>query len=255
MHQGVYVALSGAKLQELKLESIANNLANSNTSGYKKDVISARTFAFELEGQFERLPAMKYPEESIHFPPARQGIYAETLYYGTDFSQGSIRHTENRLDIALNGPGFFVVETPFGERYTRQGSFSLNSSGELTTAEGYRVRGQGLNNLISEDLEIDVRGNVFVDGERRGAIDIVEFDNINVLEKEGHNLFRLKADRAAEQTAAETTVKQGFLEMPNIEITNEIVTLIQVQRMYEAYQKTMRTIDENTGSILRLIAN
>ncbi len=254
MSQGLFVALSGAKLQELKLENISNNLANANTSGYKKDVISARTFIFDLENAFDQISPVKYPEESIHLPAAKKGIYAESLFYGTDFSQGFLKNTENRLDIALDGPGFFAVETPFGERYTRQGSFSLNSDGELLTPDGYKVRGQGLNNLTNDNLEIDENGNVFVEGEPRGSIDIVEFANPALLQKEGHSLYALKTDKADEIAPNKTRVKQGFLEMPNIEVANEIVNLIQVQRMYEAYQKTMTTIDENTRNILRLLS-
>ena len=140
MNQGVYIALSGAKLQELRLEILANNLANSNTSGYKADKVTSRSFIFELE----RAVAGADVSEGMDKPiKAYSGVYSKTLHVGPDFSQGYLKFTGNPLNISLEGPGFIAVETPGGVRYTRQGVYDLNKKGDLVTSDGYYVRGKG----------------------------------------------------------------------------------------------------------------
>lgn len=250
MNQGVYIALSGAKLQELRLEILANNLANTSTSGYKKDKITSRSFVFELERAF----AVADVSEDMGSPLiAYSGVYSKTQHVGTDFSQGYLKFTGNPLNISLEGPGFIAVETPGGVRYTRQGVYDLNSKGEIVTSDGYLVRGKGLSGLEKGELTIDAEGSVYVDGERKGNIDIVEFENPHILRKEGNNLFVLKQEGKFEKEPENTVVKQGFLEMANINIVNEMVNLIELNRMYEAYQKIIQSMDESTGKVINQV--
>jgi flagellar basal-body rod protein FlgG len=121
------------------------------------------------------------------------GAYAILSAIVTDFSQGDLKPTNDPLNLALEGPGFFVVETPQGVRYTRNGAFSINGKGQLTTHEGYPLEGKGNSNLLSGALSIDSQGNISVDGDQKGSLKIVEFENSQeALQKQGDNLYVLK---------------------------------------------------------------
>ena len=142
MNQGVYIALSGAKLQELRLEIASNNLANATTSGYKADMVSSKKFEFELDNAVDDTQAKITPpdpkqilneidDSDLAFPSYR-GVYSKTVEVSTSFQQGSDKFTGNPLNVALDGPGFIALETPNGTRYTRQGGYALNNKGELS---------------------------------------------------------------------------------------------------------------------------
>ena len=240
MSQGIYIALSGAKLQQRRLELLSNNLANASTTGYKTDNLSATSFEFALD------------ESMTDDGNVYNGTYAKTRQVSTDYSTGHMKNTGAPLNLALDGPGFFVVETPFGERYSRQGSFSLNKDGELVTSDGYNIKGKRLSDLGTGDVNIDDEGNVYLNGLKKGSIKIVEFNDQNFLRKEGHSLFAKTSDDVREMKPENTTVKQGFLEMSNVNVVSEMVDMIEVNRLYEAYQKMIRTIDESSGKALTL---
>jgi flagellar basal-body rod protein FlgG len=255
MHPGIYISLSGAKLQELRLDLAANNLANANTAGFKSEKISSRSFVFDLQ----RATAGQMPSEDTAPPdndltPYR-GTYTKTAFVGTDFSQGDHKFTGNPFNISLNGPGFIAVETPQGTRYTRHGCFQLNSDGELVTSEGHLVKGRGLSDLGEGLFSVDTKGNVLIDGERTGEIEIVEFENPKTaLRKQGHTLFA-PTGGGSPQDADNTVVKQGYEELPNISVVTEMVNLIELNRLYEAYQKSITTIDESTQKIINDVAD
>lgn len=260
MNQGVYIGLSGAKLQELRLEITANNLANANSSGYKADKVSTRKFEFELvnalgasDMAIERISPQSILREldGLDTPlPFYKGTYSKTAAVETSFEQGPHKFTGNPLNIALDGPGFVVVETPNGTRYTRQGSYQINSKGDLVTSEGHNVRGNGLSGLGNGLLSIDSDGNVYLDGRNKGRIDIVEFTDPHILRKEGNNLFATKKDGNFEKKGENTSVKQGFIEMPNTNVMKEMVNLIELNRLYESYQKAITTMDETTKMVI-----
>ena len=261
MDNGVYVALSGAKLQELRLQIVANNLANASTTGYKTDKVSSRSFDFDLEYALSQQGDISSIRDADHVALLDDtilsygGVYTETVEVSTDFSQGNHIYTGNQLDIALEGPGFIAVETDFGPRYTRQGIFHINSQGELVTSDGFRVRGNGLDDLGAGDVTIDTEGTVYIEGVQQGTIDIVEFDTPHVLRKEGHNLFVAKNQGQPEKKAKATVVKQSHLEQPNTNIISEMVNLIELNRMYETYQKTIASIDESTKKMISEIGS
>jgi flagellar basal-body rod protein FlgG len=246
MSQGIYIALSGAKLQQRRLELLSNNLANANTTGYKTDNISAASFEVTLD---------EYMTDDGNF---NNLTYTQTGQASTDFSKGSMKNTGSPLNLALDGPGFFVVETPFGERYTRDGNFRLNKDGELVTHEGYKVKGRGLSDLGNGNIHINSDGDVYLDDgdvyldniNKKGSIEIVAFTDQNSLKKEGHNLFSKINDGTVVEKPEITTVKQGFLEMSNVNVVSEMVNMIEVNRLYEAYQKMIRTIDESSGKAI-----
>jgi len=255
VNSGIYVALSGAKLQELRLELTANNLANVNTSGYKADKVASSSFEFELASLMDDavhrgpLPLDEtYPETPYDI------AYSKTLRVGTSFSQGSTQVTGNPLNIALEGPGFFAVDTPAGVRYTRQGNFAIDRTGRLLTSDGFQVRGKGLTGLDAGDITIDISGNVMVDTQNQGSIEIVEFENPALLKKEGHNLFVAPPEAVTLKKADQTVVHQGSLEMSNVNVVSEMVTMIELNRMYQAYQKMITAIDESTSRLIEGVA-
>lgn len=243
MSQGIYIALSGAKLQQRRLELLSNNLANASTTGYKTDNLSATSFEFVLD------------EHMTDDGNVYNGTYTKTRQVSTDYSTGHIKNTGSPLNMAVDGPGFFVVETPFGERYSRQGNFSLNKDGELVTPDGYKVKGKSLSGLGNGTLSIDDDGNVYLNGLSKGSIEIVEFIDQNSLTKQGHNLFAKIRDDIRPTKPENSTVKQGFLEMSNVNVVSEMVDMIEVNRLYEAYQKMIRTIDESSGKAINELVN
>ncbi|MEI6126296.1 MAG: flagellar basal-body rod protein FlgF [Pseudomonadota bacterium] len=253
MISGIYIALSGAKLQELKLEITANNLANVNTVGYKADKVTARPFEVELEnamGEFENMGIQQQQEDTPYYV-----AYAKTNQVGTSFAQGPTQQTGNPLNVALEGPGFIAVDTPSGVRYTRQGSFEIKSDGKLVTPDGYQVRGKGLANLGSGEITIDANGNVSIigngeaNGQLQGTIEMKEFDDPSILRKEGHNLFACPNESLAKNSVS-TSVRQGYVEMPNVNTVTEMVNLIELNRTFESYQKAITTIDESTQKLV-----
>lgn len=253
MNEGVYIALSGAKLQELRLETVANNLANANTNGFKADRVTSGSFRFELDRalvEAERAGgnvAEEYPYTYFN------GIYSKTKEVGTDFSQGDHKFTGNPLNISLDGPGFIAVDTPDGIRYTRHGIFDLTRDGDLITTAGYKVRGSGLTGLGGGLIDFDEKGNVFLDSKQMGQIEIVEFDEPKILEKQGDNLYVPKINNVPAKKPENTIVKQGFLEMANIKVIEEMVNLIELNRLYETYQKSITSIDESTKTLIEKV--
>ncbi len=255
MHPGIYISLSGAKLQELRLDLTANNLANANTAGFKSEKICSRSFTFDLQSAMAgAIPSEDTAPPDNDLTPYR-GTYTKTAFVGTDFTQGDHKFTGNPFNISLNGPGFIAVETPQGTRYTRHGCFELNSDGELVTNEGYPVKGRGLSDLGEGLFSVDTTGNVLIDGDRAGEIEIVEFENPKVaLQKEGHTLFAPTGEQRA-RDADNTVVKQGYEELPNISVVTEMVNMIELNRLYEAYQKSITAIDESTEKIINEVAD
>ena len=202
----------GSLAQEHRLNITSNNLANVNTPGFKKDV------------------------------PVFDGyLVAATKTY---FAHGSFQQTKAKLDLALSGPGFFQVETPNGVRYTRNGSFNLNAEGQIVTKEGYPVVGAGAIPANAKEVTITEDGRVLVDGGQAGQIDLVEFEDPNVLAKAGNNLFVPKVEGLAGGPANNTTVNQGYLETSNVDPVMESVNMIDTMRTYEVFQAVIQSFQE-----------
>lgn len=212
--------VQGGLRQERKLEATSNHLANADTAGFKKDVVS-----------FDRMFKAQF---------------------NTDFSQGHIRRTDNKLDLALGEEGFFKVSTPDGIRYTRDGSFTLNAQGTLVNQDGFPVQvDNGDIVLNGENIQINKAGAITVDGVAAGNLDVVTFENLQNLEKVEADLYQYNGDVAQdEQEPAILSVKQGALEGSNVQVVNEMVTMIDHHRMYETFQKMMMTFDEVDGKAI-----
>lgn len=234
MIRGIYNAASAMVANQEKLNITSNNLANVNTTGYKKDQGVQRSFREVLISRIEG-------NEATPIGTTGNGVILDESY--TNHTQGGLRRTGNSLDIAIEGTGFFEIQTPNGPRYTRDGNFALNNQGQLVTQQGYPVMGERgpLQTVQGQAVNIDSDGQLYL-GEIRGdRIRIVDFPDSRQLQKEGDNLFTAGEDIV--EPAADYQIKQGYLERSNVNIVQEMVQMIQVTRHFEANQKVITTID------------
>ncbi|SNB47040.1 flagellar basal-body rod protein FlgF [Geobacter sp. DSM 9736] len=230
MNSGLYAALSGNISAMRRLEIVTNNLANANTAGFKKDRL-----------QFESLLNGGQQARLTDTPV----LSAERFY--TDYSAGPQRQTGNTLDLALEGEGFFVINTPEGRAYTRQGNFKRDAGGKLVTIDGHEVLGNGgpINIGIGK-VDIDARGAVVVNGEPVGMLQVVDFPKPYALQKIGNAMF-IPANQAAPQPAARTLVAQGALEESNVNTVLEMANMIEANRYFETCQKVVKGYDDMTA--------
>lgn len=168
----------------------------------------------------------------------------------SSFSPGTLRTTNNPLDVALVGPGFFAITTAEGTRYTRDGRFTVNPSGLLATLDGNLVRGEQGSIYVGEgQVLLNERGEITVDGEPVDKLLIVEFNDRDGLVRHGSNLYEALPEAGA-PFRYQATVAPGTLEMANVNVVREMVNLINIQRSYEANQKVVQAFDESLGKII-----
>lgn len=262
MIRGLYTAASGMIMEQTRNDTIANNLANVNTAGYKKDVAVFQTFPEMLIsrlGDVDKQPIEVEGAETLQKPPVigtlGTGVRVDGIYQ--IHKEGPLRETGAPLDLALGGDGFFVIETPRGERYTRNGTFSLDSDGYLVTSEGRRVLGQGGAIQLQPPgaagegkVQVDAAGRVTVDGTLVDTLRVVEFADRRALTKEGDSLFAAGTVQGVAGNAAPTLltgdrlkVMQGYQEQSNVNSVSEMVEMITAMRSYEASQKAVQSED------------
>lgn len=232
MDQGIYTAASGAIAMEQRLDIIASNLANVNTTGFKKDSISFEDFQKSLDTS--KLYPGQYRATPVDVVIGKQFI---------DSTQGGFKNTGNPLDVTIVGEGFFVVNTPEGTRYTRAGSFTLSPEGLLITPQGYTVQGQGGDITIGQGIAIiDPDGTVSVDG---SVVDKLQISSIeeDALVRQGNSVFSVR-EGSAPSTVESPNVRQMCLEESNVDAITEMVGLINTQRAYESYQKIIRAFSD-----------
>lgn len=173
----------------------------------------------------------------------------------TNFSQGTTIESGNNLDFALDGDGFFKVYNGKENMYTRDGSFSLNESGELITSEGYFVLGQyGSILLEGNDFEINEKGEIIKNGEVIDKLDIVNIDNGEDLRKTGNNLYKIVDGTQASENQFDGQVLRGYLENSNVDTVKEMVEMISILRNYESSQKIINSYDDILGRAVNDIA-
>jgi len=242
----MYSALFASLSSEHRMASISNNLANVNTAGYKANTASFTDTMIHFAHDFIREPLENVRSEPM-FPEASLRSRTRIAVEETDFTQGSLVYSGNSLDVAIVGEGFFRVQTPQGEFLTRNGAFSQNSDGTLTTQQGYAVLGDGGPIVIPQGarhLNITSEGVIMADGAAVGTIAIATIGPIQSLDKVGQNLYRVPEGIALEDPRAQgTIVNQGYTESANVNIVYEMVNMIEVQRNFEAQQKVMSTAD------------
>ena len=241
MNGAIYLASSGAILNQRRLEILSNNLANITTSGFKR-----QTTAFQILDSPEDLKqALAGFSLGAATPTTPIWQHMETRI---DLTQGRMKKTGNPLDLALSGKGFFCIQTPEGVRYTRKGNFMLNADKELITPDGHAVLGEsGPIKVDGNHLSVDQDGGINVDGQPAGALRIVDFDGESRFRRRGGTLFVPPALAGEGKKAQEVQVIQGFLESSNVDAVKTMVEMIDTLRSYEAYQKTIRTLDETAS--------
>ncbi len=244
MNGGMYSALSGNLSAMERLDVIANNLANVNTAGFKKDRLA---FESVLAG-------------NLNPPAVPPGQTADPVLLKarmvTDQSPGALVQTGNQLDVALQGDGFFVVRTPDGgTAYTRQGSFRLAADGTLVTASGYPLLSREERQPIKLDVAdqpgggkpvIDNQGNITLNGAAAGSLAIVDFPKPYQLAKEGDTLFVPAPGSGAvpQDSGPTTTVVQGSLEQSNVDAVAEMVQMVEANRFFETCQRVVRNFSD-----------
>lgn len=247
MFKGVYTAASSMIALQEKMNLISNNLANVSTSGYKKDEGIQESFPEMLISRLEK------GQRSRELGPLGTGVQLQQTY--TDFSQGTLLYTGNRLDLALEGDGFFVVQTPNGLRYTRNGNFTLNEQGIIVTNQGYPVLGEDgpLQTIPGRGITVNANGQLYFDGIQGGRILVVDFPEPALLDKIGENLY--SSDYEPEVLAGNFAIRQGFLENSNVNIIQEMVKMIQVNRHYELNQRVIATYDGTMDKAVNNVGN
>jgi flagellar basal-body rod protein FlgF len=238
MSGGMYLAAAGALVQQMRLDLLANNVANINTLGYKGDKavfsVSQDTSAQEPASATDGVQPL-----SPYAPPFSSVI---------DFSQGALEKTGNPLDVAIGGSGFFCIQTPDGIQYTRQGNFTLNPEGVLVTPDGYPVLGQGGEITLDKGtVAIDEQGRVSLNGDDVDQLQITDFSNRDVLKKAGNGRFMVTDPAAAGQPATGISLHQGYLETSNVNPVRSMTEMIETARAFQAYQKVIQSEDDATA--------
>jgi flagellar basal-body rod protein FlgF len=229
MSKAIFIALSGAVLKEKQMEIISQNLANSNSSAYKKMRATFKDYLTSQESEQEGK------------------IMSELASVSTDFSTGSFHQTGNPLDIALEGNGFFALE---GNRFTRRGDFKRNSEGYLTTQSGIPVLGlRGVPVDIPQGkLEIGPGGEVMVNQNPVDTLKVVDFANKDSLTRLGEDLFQTNDPGSS----AKALFKQGYLEGSNVEVVKEMTQIIMTLREFQTFQKIIQGFDEAQTKMLEV---
>lgn len=245
MVRGLYTAYTGMINQQKRLDTVTNNLANASTTGFKREGLTSKSFDQMLTVKLNDL-SVPYLNEGI----GKMSLGVKIGENYTDYSQGSLKEIGNTYDLALAGNGFFTISYTdkkgnTSEKYTRDGEFTMDSEGYLRTLEGDYVQGEGGAIMIPvETSEVSIRdnGDIYADGEYVDSLRIVDFEDYNNIEKFGENLYNV-VDGATE-TESTAAVKQGYLEMSNINVVKEMVEMITISRAYESNQKLIQTEDD-----------
>ncbi len=263
MLRSLWTAASGMKTQQMFVDSIANNLANVNTSGYKKETLEFKDLFYQT------LREASSDANGNGSPVSLQvGHGVKAIASVKNFSQGSLENTNNPLDFSLEGNGFFVVQDPNGEEvYTKGGAFKISLMGDnirLTTTEGYSVlntEGQPIefeNDFLPENMLVDTRGNISYNS-RAGAIDlgvqigVVQFRNPAGITALGGGFYKATGASGAAIFEGEggdvqpSRVSQNTLEASNVQVVDEMVKMIVAQRAYELNSKAIQTSDDMLG--------
>ncbi len=225
MNNGIYAASTGLLARTQELDLAANNLANANTSGFRGEHVSFKTQMMSASANASTRAVNSF------------GVLGSRR---TDFSQGSLQQTGNPLDLAMEGAGYFSVQTPTGIQYTRNGNFHLSKTGALTTAQGFLVLGdKGPITLPQGEVEISSTGVISVDGDVAAQLKLADFDSNVPLTSMGEAYY--SAPLAAANRATQVTLRQGVLESSNVSPVESAVGLIEIQRNAEMMQRALTT--------------
>jgi flagellar basal-body rod protein FlgF len=252
MENTLLVALSRQMSLERQIDVIANNVANINTTGFKAN----KSLFEEYLNTNARADNFAAGDRRVSFVQDR-GTYH-------DFAQGAFEKTTNPLDVAIDGRGFITVQTPAGERYTRDGSFQINAQGQLVTTGGHIVLGANgpivfqptdRDITISSEGVITVREGIVTQFDSiRGRLKLVKFNNPQRLQKEGANLYSAPAGVAAQPDTA-SRVNQGFVEKSNVSAVTEMSRMMEVMRTYQQVASMMQQQNDLRKTAIQALAD
>lgn len=262
--KGIYTALSGAMAQSQKLDTISNNIANANTPSFKRDDVVFQEYltANEKEQQFMNVPKVPGTIESFYHMQGGDKSFVDVKGTYTDFSQGSFKQTGNPLDVGIDGKGFFEVATPQGVKLTRSGNFTMDGNGQLVTKDGYPVLASGVGDPAARVIKFSATGNIAIsdDGkimqgeEQIAQLSVVSVKNPDALLKTGQSLYSFKGNMKAEvENVPLPSLKQGYVEMSNVNIVKEMTDMISAHRVFESTQKAINAYDGMTDKLVNVV--
>jgi flagellar basal-body rod protein FlgF len=240
MTRGVYTAAAGMLANQAAQDTIAQNLANANTVGYKEDIPRFESFLSQSVSSLSGAD-----QASLGTLGSGAGLKDET----TNFTEGGLQQSGNPLDVALTGDAALVIQTPAGPRLSRDGSLSLDAQGTLIqTNTGQPVLDSGDHTLSipakTKAVVISPQGDLSADGVKIGRIQLADLSSAVNPVKMGDNQYAVSSIQPAAPTA---TIRQGYLEMSNVSIVKEMVSMISIMRAYETNQKMLQAEDDSTG--------
>jgi flagellar basal-body rod protein FlgF len=223
-----------------EFELLSHNLANTSTPGFKQELLNL----WRVESPYE-------PTDNLG---QRPGYFLNVR--SRDYSQGSLHETGNENDYALDGPGFFKVQTPRGVRYTRNGMFQLNTERQLVTKEGYLVLGKSgpiTLNSVDQNYYMDPEGGVHMDQSLGDQIAVVDFSDPQALALQGKCYYAATPESGTEIEPPNTKLRQGEIEESNTDATTSMVQLINIQRSFEVYLKVLDTFADKDRKVIEEI--
>jgi flagellar basal-body rod protein FlgG len=252
MIRSLWISKTGMEAQQTQLDAIAHNLANSATTGYKR----GHAVFEDLMYQNMRQVGANTTDQTTLPTGLQLGLGVRSVALARNFSQGSLQQTGNPYDMAINGQGFFQIQLPDGTTaYTRDGSFKVNAQGQLVTNNGHAVQ-PGITvpaNAVSVSVSKDGIVNITLPGQaavqQLGQLQLAGFVNPAGLEPRGENLFGESAASGAPQAGVPNanglgSIESGYLETSNVNMVQELVSMIQTQRAYEINSKAVQTSDQ-----------
>jgi flagellar basal-body rod protein FlgF/flagellar basal-body rod protein FlgG len=236
MDSGFYAACAALMARSQALDVVANNLANTSTPGYRAEHNIFRSFLASASGRLG---------SNLNLAVNDYGILGGNQM---DLTQGNLNHTGNDLDFAVQGPGFFLVQTPTGPFYTRNGNFQVSPQGQLITAEGDPVMGEeGIIQIVGGPVDVSPDGTISVNGAVAGKMKLVEFPAGTPLESSGRTYY--SAPRNSAVAATKSSIAQGTLEDSNVNPVASAVELVSVQRYAEMMQRALKMFDSELNRI------
>ena len=260
MMRSLWIAKTGLDAQQLNLDVISNNLANVSTNGFKR----SRAVFEDLLYQTLRQPGAQSTQTTQVPSGLTLGTGTRPVSTERIYTQGSLQKTENPLDMAVNGPGFFQIQMPDGTlAYTRDGAFQKDNTGQVVTSSGYPLSPaitvpQNATSLsISRDGVVSVTLSGTTAPTQIGTVQLATFINVGGLQSVGENLF---IETASSGTPTPNTpglngtglINQGYVETSNVNVAEELVTMIQAQRAYEVNSKVITTSDAMLGRLVQM---
>ncbi len=281
MERGLYISATGMTAQQWRMDAVSNNLANVDLNGYKRDEAVHKAFPEMLMRRFSDDGVYRMPFGSMDTAPVvgKIGMGVEQNEYYTSFSQGALKETTNPFDLAMEDKGFFAIQTPQGERYTRNGAFVLGKEGYIETKDGFPVLGEkGPIQVKENNFTVDAQGRVWVNEEFQAdpnrlvsmeenswkkttlldTLKVVNFEQPRYLAKQGSSQWKDTETSGAAQNIEPTQrpkIRQGFVEGSNVNPVTEMVQMIEINRAYENNSKMIQTHDSLMGKLINEAAS